>query len=475
MKKLQPQNFIDMPLNIVGSSTFGRYPKISVERTYNMIISDGFLVDYAGYKKVATIGPTEQGRGIYTSIRYNHMIVVIGNNVYAVASNLNVSLIGTINTFTGDVFIDENNNNQIAICDKQKLYIYNYSASTFQQVTLDFTPGYISFQDGRFIAADVGNAIWRLSDVGNGTSWPNDSAHVGTLQTKPDQVVAAQRFPGRGNLLYVFGQTVTESWQDVGYQLFPYQRSATFNLDYGCLNPATIAYNENIIVWLSANEKSGPAIMFSTGTDLQRISTDGIDFEFAQLTTPTDSYGFLFRQDGHLIYQITFPTDNVSYIYDFNTKQFFNVCDTHMNAHIAKRIAFFNDNYYFVSLIDGNLYQMSTNYTDFDGQEMPRIRVCRNIRLPDTSRFNVNKITFTIGQGTQPTDTTIPQAVDLSISVNGGQSFSNIFRQQLNPYGQYANRLIYWRLGNANDFVAQFRFWGLGRFVATDGVATIYQ
>jgi hypothetical protein len=288
---------------------------------------------------------------------------------------------------------------------------------------------------------------------------------------------------------------------------------------------------------LAANEKSGPVIAYSTGGDINRISTDGIDFKFTQLTNPGNSYGFLFRQDGHLIYQITFPDDNLTYIYDFNTKKFFTLCDKNMNAHIAKRITFFNDNYYFVSFIDGNLYQISTQFTTYNGDEIPRIRVCRNIRLPDASRFAVNNLTFTIEQGTQvdtfineplltdlgeiiltdsglpilvegnglqiiieePITTdlgqnlltnngeiifanvistapyAIPQTVDLSVSKNGGESFGTIWSKNLNTPGNFRNRLIYWNLGAANDFVPQFRFWGLSRFVATDGIVSIYQ
>ena len=45
-------NTKQMPLNIVGSSVFGRYPKISIEKTYNMLISDNWMVNYPGYSKV---------------------------------------------------------------------------------------------------------------------------------------------------------------------------------------------------------------------------------------------------------------------------------------------------------------------------------------------------------------------------------------------------------------------------------------
>jgi hypothetical protein len=520
----------------VGSTKFGRYPKVSVEQTFNMIISDGFLVPFAGHQLAAEIVEQAEGRGLYTSVTFNHMIAVIANRVYIISNNNSVTRIGTINTSVGNVYIDENNNNQIAICDQSNIWIYNYVSGAFTMAVIDFTPGYLTYQNGRFISAAVGTPTWRLSAAGNGLSWPNDSFHVGTFQTKPDTVVATQRFPGRGNLLFVMGKTVTELWQDIGAQLFPYQRNSTINVDYGCLNPATIAFNENIIVWLAANEKSGPMIAYSTGGDIKKISTDGIDFKLSQLTNPANSFGFLFRQDGHMIYQLTFPDDELTYIYDFNTNMFFTLCDQYMNAHIAKKVAFFNDEYYFVSIIDGNLYQLGTQFTTYNGHEIPRIRVCRNIRMPDASRFAVNNLTFTLEQGTQsnvffgddlltedgnpiltesgdPLEVNvsrtiitygplqaedggllltesgeeilisnelnipyaIPQAVHLSVSRDGGMSFGTIWSKELNPQGVFKNRLVYFNLGTANDFIPQFRFWGLSRFVATDGIVSVYQ
>lgn len=550
MKGRSP-TFTQLPLDIVGSTKFGRYPKISQEATWNMIISDGFLVDAAGYAQVANILNVAEGRAIYTSNRYNHMFAVIADGVYAISTNLAFTLVGNIDTFEGDVYIDENNTNQIAICDRKDIWIYTYpgtaanpanvgkllkAGETGAGTALGFTPGYISFQNGRFLTASLETNVWRLSNVGDGLTWPNDSFHVGLLQTKPDVVVAAQRFPGRGNLLYVMGETVSEPWQDIGANLFPYQRNSSVNIDYGCLNAATIAYNENMIAWLAANEKSGPFIAYSTGGDINKISTDGIDFKLSQLKNPANSYGFFFRQDGHLIYQITFPDDNLTYIYDFNTKKFFSLCDENQNFHIAKRIAFFNDSYYFVSFRDGNLYEYSTKYTTFDGFEIPRIRVCRNVRMPDASRFAINNLTFTLEQGTQdnvfqgqdllteagadifteagdPIQTTVgptiiiekplqdetgadllcedgtdllatipsdapvpvPQTVALSVSKNGGESFGTYWRKDLNSRGNFPNRLIFWNLGAANDFVPQLRFYGLSRFVATDGILSVYQ
>ncbi len=471
----------NVPLNIVGSNVFGRYPKISVEQTWNMIISDDWLVPYAGYKNIASIAMSGKGRGIFNSVRLGKMIAVVNNGVYVIANNIAVARIGSISTFSGDVFIDENDANQIAICDKQDIYIFDYIDNTFQKAPLDFTPGYITFQNGYFIAPDissiVGSPKWRLSALNDGLSWPNGANNVGLFQTKPDQAVACIRFPGKGNLLFVMGKTVTEAWYDVGGSLFPYQRSSSYNIDYGCLNSATIATGDTFIVWLGGNEKSGPAIMFSDGGNVLQLSNDGINFKLAELNNPSASYGFLFKQDGHLLYQITFsdPSDNLTLTFDFTTKRFYSLCNENMDIHIARRIAFFNNSYYFVSSIDGNLYELNSKYNTYNygtqEYEIPRIRIPATFRLPDTSPFMVNNIVFPIEQGT----TDEQPRVDLSISVDGGMSFGNSDGMLLNPKGKYMNQFIYWNLGYCNEFTPQFRLWGKGRFVAGNGTMGVYQ
>jgi hypothetical protein len=69
-------------------------------------------------------------------------------------------------------------------------------------------------------------------------------------------------------------------------------------------------------------------------------------------------------------------------------------------------------------------------------------------------------------------NSTVPR-VDMSISIDGGQHFSSYDAQYLPPIGQRKNKLAWWQLGWCNNLVCQFRFWGLGRFVITDGVVNV--
>jgi hypothetical protein len=68
-----------LPLKMVGGTAFGSYPKISSETTFNMFISDNWLVPFAGYVNVAASISDGIGRDIYSSDKLGKLIVCIGN------------------------------------------------------------------------------------------------------------------------------------------------------------------------------------------------------------------------------------------------------------------------------------------------------------------------------------------------------------------------------------------------------------
>lgn len=486
MNKPQGEAIKEIQLRVVGSSVFGRYDKMSSEETYNMIISDDWLVPFGGFAPRSIINNDGEGRGIYSSQKNNKMYAVIDNGFWQFNSDISRSLVGIMDSFSGDVFIAENNTNQIAISDLESIYVYNYLINSFVKLyssALGFKPGYITFQDSRFICADTSTNLWRLSEIGNGLSWPFDAQHVGEVSTKPTNCVACVRFPGKGNMLLVMGETVGEQWMDVGAQLFPYQRSQSTNLDYGCINPASIAANENMVFWVSINEQSGVSIMYTTGGVPQRISTDGIDFKISELQYPEFCYGFMVRIAGHLCYIISFTKDNLSYLYDFNTKMFFTLSDENMDAFPVKRVAYFNNTYYFVSIKDGNLYELNTElpayaYGDGSVYEIPRIRIIDDIQMPDQRNFIIRYAGFTVEQGVfnyNAGDTDNIPHIDLSISYDGGVTYSSSVKKVMNTLGNRVSLLRWDRLGQANDAVLQFRFHALnGRFVCYDGTLGVF-
>lgn len=581
MNERGAQKSVQIPLNIVGSSVFGRFPKISVEQTFNQFIAEDFLVNYAGYKfNVPLLG---NGRGLFSSPKAQLMFAVSENKIFKITTALNPTQIDSMSTNSGDVFIDEDILGNVAFCDGDNIHIYNYlngnkyiagidvDVATKVITPLDFVPNYIFFHNGRFVAissesggTQVGQ--WRLSTTkvaNDGTVFiifRNSAQFQGGFQTKPDLPIAGVRFPGRENNILLMGSIVSEIWNDQGLTLFPYQRNSSFNLDFGCLNAATISTLENLIVWLGSNERSGPVIMYTTGQDIQKISTDGIDAKFENLKFPEVSYGFTYRQAGHLFYVITFyaPEDNITYTYDFSTKKFYTLTDENLNYYIAKRTVFFNKKYYFISINDGNIYEIDSDFTTYEYmnnviQEIPRHRVTKTYRTPNNTPGVLQDLSFVVEQGidteytgegnniasisvltggtaytacqvliegdglnanatatissgiitgitvndpgigytwvvvtligdgtgataesTLNVATYIPR-VDLSVSYDGGYTWSSFDQMQLNKYGKFKNRFYYNNLGFGNEFTLQFRIWCKSRFVCSDGVMTFYQ
>lgn len=538
------QEIQEVPLAIVGGNKFGRYPKISNEATWNFIVSDGWLVPYAGYKNILTLNQKKAGRGIYTSFVNQAIYAVIGSAVYRIIISSIIingrhqleldpaypNGIFNLTTDEDDVYISENNGNEICITDGVNVYVYNYvtkavSSSTTVGVNFSFpftNPGYISFQNQRLIIACTNSTNWVLSASNDATSWSNTAPFVGSLQSKPDFCQAAVPMPGGANNILIFGRNVIEMWQDYGLAKFPYQRNSSFDIDYGCLNPATIAHLKNYVVWLGVNENSGPVLMAFKGNDFESITTDGIDYQLSNLEFPEDCTGFLYQQDGHVIYQFTFPKDNISYAYDFETKLFFSVSDEDLNFHIAREVVYFNNTYYFVSLSHGNLFQFDTTFTyaqynNDDLQPIPRIRITAPLRLPSQRYYVCKSLGFTVENGQPnritttsvytPNGTTIDtensfiiccengngliieavnptpvsvyqtasERIGLAISRDGGVTYGSFWEQDMNPTGHYMSRFIFQALGHANDSSYQIRFNGYSRFVVTDGIVEIYQ
>lgn len=519
-----------VPVNVVGSSTFGRYPKISLEKTYNMFISDDWLINYAGFQKIVDIlpGGSGEGRALFNSVRGGFLIAVVSSSVYKLGNNLVPQFIGNINTMTGEVIIDENLSNQICIVDGESAYIYNYVNNTLTEQTLTFLgnpiiPNYVCYHNTFFLIASS-----PVSD--NSQNWyaferaTDNTIALNTqfsLQTKPDSAIAVKRLPGRGNHVLVMGTTVCEVWAQVGGEE-NYRRIQSFNIDNGVISIATIAASDEFICWLAQNENNSASILMTNGSSTERISSDGIDYLLSTLKHPDQSTAIFFRQDGHFFYQITFfnPEDNLTLFYDFNTKRFFHASDEDLDFHPARQLVFFNETTYFLSLNDASIYEMATKYVTYNynlspnvlGDVIPRARICKAIRQDNSERFRIRMFTFWIEQGvndnyimpyppevcsgflitqtgenpivTQQGDFIIAQMaqcvsvfdvprVDLSFSKNGNESFSDVVGHPLNPQGRYTNQIRWWNFGQANELTIQLRFWGFQRFVAKDGVAEV--
>src|SRR5712675_554796 len=186
-----------IPINVAGASSFGVWPKINLEKTYNMYLSDEWMIGFPGYKKVALDGAPGEGRAIFRSVRGNFLLVVVGSAVYRLNEALAPTFVGTLSTSAGEVFIDENLSQQLCLVDGLRAYIYNSTTGILTpQNLVDGTvptplpviPNYVSFHGGYFLIASALNSInnyqWfsYIRNDDNTIKWSSTQ----TISTKPD-------------------------------------------------------------------------------------------------------------------------------------------------------------------------------------------------------------------------------------------------------------------------------------------------
>jgi len=424
-------------IDIVGSNTFGRYGKQSSAETTNLFISGMSLVCYPGYKKVIEFLINGKSRGIFRSTRYDHLIVVVNNIVFSVTKSLSIAIIGFLETSFGAVYIAENNNSEIAMTDGNYIYSYNYKSKNFSRKLLDFSPSYLTFQDGYLIAPESDSQRWRLSDLNNALSWPDDPQHVGEISTKADTAIATIQF---NRQLFVFGKKVTEIWHNVGSPIFPYQRNNAISIDYGCLNKNTIAQGFGYLVWLASNERSNASIIVSTGGNPEFISSDGLDFKISSMKNPSNSIGFIFQENGHIFYHITFLDDNYSLVYEMSSSLY--TYDYRLNTTDSSDLNF----------------------------EIPRQRITSPLIFKNNKSKRVSILNVAQESGASDSE----QKIGLSVSYDGGYGYSDIVLQNMPRNGYRKNMVTFNSLGASNAFCFKFEWWGKSRFVILGASAEIF-
>jgi len=219
-------------------------------------------------------------------------------------------------------------------------------------------------------------------------------------------------------------------------------------------------------VWL-ANDRCGNShIVRSEGIETKVISNGAMEHEFDEYATLSDAVGFVFQQEGHTFYQITFPSEGVTWVCDLtqpNPDIAWHKRRTGATGrHLAETHIFYNNKHYIGSYASSNLLQLSYDvYTDYyNNVETPiyRERTGTHIHSGNNNRvayydfeLEVNSgKALTSGQGSDP-------IIELDWSDDGGKTWSNIRHIHTGKLGEYNKRLLTHHLGSSRDRIFRVR------------------
>ena len=352
----------------------------------------------------------------------------------------------------------------------------------------------VDIVDNYFVYNNPGTQQWGASDPLSPIS-PNTSYSF--KDGSPDDLVA---LIVDHREVYLMGEASSEVWVDVGTSPFPFQRTPGTSTQHGIAAQFSVARLGNSFAYVSRNIRGQAQIMQMNGYIPQRISTHAVENTLVNQYID-DAIAYTYQLEGHECYVVTFPTLDLTWVYDATTQMWHKWLSIDTNnvyhRHRSNCSAVFQNFVLVGDYENGKIYELDKqNYTD-DGAEVRRLRRAPHL-ITDMQRqyFEEFQIQFQPGVGTTglsgpallndantvylgptytitasdsliipPTKyyvlgtknaltstsvTTYPQAM-LRWSNDGGSTWSNEHWTGIGQMGKYTNRAIWRRLGQARD------------------------
>ena len=217
---------------------------------------------------------------------------------------------------TGPVSMVDNGQ-QIFIATNPNGYIFNLDTNVFAQIGDPDFPGAVTvgYIDGYFVFNEPNSARVWVTALYDGTSI--DPLSFASAEASPDNVVS---LIVDHKEIWIFGNNSTEVWYDAGQPDFPLAPIQGAFLETGCAAPYSVAKMDNSVFWLAADARGYGMVLRARGYQPERISTHAIEYAIQSYETISDAIAYTYQQDGHLFYVLTFPTADVTWVYDSATK-----------------------------------------------------------------------------------------------------------------------------------------------------------
>jgi hypothetical protein len=419
--------------------------------------------------------------GVFNSKWY----AVVGENVYLISSLLAPTLLGSINTDIGPVFMTVNNAGQVILVDGVDGWIYDPGTGDFLEITTSDFPGKplgVVYQDDYFLIPDGETNIWYLSGPNDGFSW--DVLDTATIRKYTGYVTGIGVV---GSRVYFFKEDSTEVWFNQGLADFPFRRDNNLIFNTGCTAPGSIYQLEGYLYWLSNASSGESTVMMTKGGQANIISTQAINTLINGFTNPDDVQAYAYKDSGHQYYVMSWTEDDVTLVFDQTMAEaagieyaWFRMAtqpkreqeDQPYSAktrHWSSCHVHYNGVNYVGDYRKPVIYSMSLNYPDNAGEPIRRERIFRHSIQPAYQYQQIDwfQVDFRQGVGANSSLPSLvaPQAY-LSLSKNGGISFVNEQPAPLGRVGEYTRRTIWRMLGIHRDFV--------GKIAVYSDVAPIY-
>ena len=408
-------------------------------------------------------------------------LTVIGNTCYLVtlatmASSSNfptlaLTKVGTLVTSAGPVCIRDNNAGGYAvIVDGPNGYLYDIATQVLTQISDPAWLGAdrVAFIDGWWIFNRPGTQTFYTNTPQYSTTF--SGSYYALKDAAPDNLVALIELK---ELLWLIGDKTTEIWYDAGGTNFPFQRLSGTLIQSGCKAKHSVAQfsvgGNDALIWFGRSPRGENVILRTRGFTTEVVSTPAFGDEVATYPITSDAIGYTYQEDTHEFYVLTFPTADVTWVYDSQSDLLHKRMsfDPYMTTpgnplsppgfHRHRSNCFMN--FAGMRIVgdyqNGALYQLTRQaYTDAGWPLLAKRRSPHIWDKGERGRVFMASLQcdFRSGPGNSSGMGTNPVAT-LTISRDGGNTFGQRYPAPIGAIGKVKTRSMWRRLGFGRDNV----------------------
>lgn len=384
------------------------------------------------------------------------------------ATSAATGVLGLTGVDDADIIITESGTGFTAGTDGITVSTGPFSSGTgtafFQISDSNFRGGSsVVFLDGYFFLSVPNSNVFYASQLRDGSRY--NSLDVATAEINNSPIIALQV---KNRQLWIFKKDYIEVWYDAanatGMPLAPRVGS---EISIGCLAPESVVSIDNTLYWFDTRRfvamalNSDAITTNTTGNVAVPASTDALNNEFSEYSVVSDAVACGYEERGHLMYQITFPTENKTWVYDITTQAWhernyydpdFDIYKTDLaEVGIQNQGLLFSGN-----RTTSDIYVSSPIYFNDDGSQITAKRTSafleQDLKLLGIDRVEVlcdSGYATSTGDGADP-------MISLRYSIDGGHTWSNELPRALGQIGEYNKKPIWNRLGSGFRWVFEF-------------------
>lgn len=350
---------------------------------------------------------------------------------------------------------------KVVIADGTTMYCVDMDTMAFTSLgnTVPQRPSKLAYLDARvFMCGTTQNdglpsqrVYW--SEINRPDSWTELGFVSASMKSDPVMSVAVA-----GNYLWMIGSETFELWQTTsssGTLYSPIRKVNGVASGVGTCSKYSVATIASSVFFVGGGE-TGRLHVYegSSNGSIAVVSTDAMSMEFARYGTLEDAVGMCWSDEGQLYYSVTFPAQDVTWVYNVNQKYWHKRSSRKNTVDHRWNITCIAGAYSMVlgaNGLTGELYHVSAHYNDDDGEPIVRRRVAPHLKA--NGRLLMHKSlelelecgnALPYGQGSDP-------QIMLCALDGAGRIRREPRWKSSGTQGMYRRRVKWYRLGTAVD------------------------